>query len=285
MATTIDQGFRVLRSNLEISDLQATTVSTRQRNIRAVLEDGLTVLDSFLTGSYMRDTMIGPLKKADVDIFIVLDPAYYELDGHAALLDREKRVLLKHYETPDISRNGKAVTLRFSDFVVDVVPGFYRQGGGFLIPDSVEKQWIETDPKKHVELWSATNKGHNGDFVRLVKMLKSWNVTHGRLFSSFHLETLARHVLTNVAISDFPSGVRFVFDKARALVDYTLDDPAGLAGRVGRMSASDRTELKSRLDTAYARAVAAEGLAAQDRVPAAFEKWQYVFPGYFPAYG
>jgi hypothetical protein len=38
---------------------------------------GLEVLDSFLTGSYRRSTMIAPLKEADVDVFVVLDAKCY----------------------------------------------------------------------------------------------------------------------------------------------------------------------------------------------------------------
>jgi hypothetical protein len=178
MASTIDQGFRQLRVNLEISDLQAATVSTRQQNVRATVEAALTVLDSFLTGSYMRSTMISPLTEADVDIFIVLDPSYYRTDGYVALLDQVKLALLKTYKTPKISRNGRAVTITFSDFVVDVVPGFHRQGGGYLIPDPARKTWIATNPKMHVTLWAETNKAHAGNFVPLVKMLKAWNKTH-----------------------------------------------------------------------------------------------------------
>jgi hypothetical protein len=285
MASTIDQGFRQLRSSLEISDLQAGTVSTRQQNVRAAIEEALTVLDSFLTGSYMRSTMISPLKEADVDIFVVLDPSYYTADGYAALLDRVKRALLGAYKTPKISRNGHAVTITFSDFLVDVVPGFQRQGGGYLIPDPARKMWISTDPKKHVTLWAETNAAHAGDFVPLVKMLKAWNKTHSALLNSFHLETLARHILTNVTITDFPSGVRFFFDKARSAIDYTLPDPAGLPGLVGEMSTVDRAGAKSRIETGYSRAVVAENLGNQGQTAAAFDKWQQLFPGYFPAYG
>ncbi len=73
---------------------------------------------------------------------------------------------------------------------------------------------MPTDPKRHVELWAASNKAHNGDFVPLVKMLKGWNKSRD-LFKSFHLETIAYTVLNNVRISSFPRGVRYVFDKAR----------------------------------------------------------------------
>src|SRR5690606_36563009 len=72
MATTIDEAFRKLRTNLEITGLQESTVSTRQQRIRGLLEADFTVLDSFLGGSYRRSTMIAPLGEADIDIFIVL---------------------------------------------------------------------------------------------------------------------------------------------------------------------------------------------------------------------
>src|SRR5437763_1167291 len=77
MATTIQQSFLRLRQNLEITGLQESTVSTRQKTVRQVLEAGLTVEDSFLTGSYSRQTMIAPLKEADVDVFVTLDAKYF----------------------------------------------------------------------------------------------------------------------------------------------------------------------------------------------------------------
>jgi len=137
MPTTIPLAFLRLKSNLEITDLQTETVSTRQQSVREVVEAGLEVTDSFLTGSYSRQTMIAPLKEADVDIFVVLNSRYFhhynqgQNGGQAGLLDQLKRTLLKTYtRTPDISRNGQAVTIRFEDFVVDVIPAFNRQGGG-----------------------------------------------------------------------------------------------------------------------------------------------------------
>ena len=95
MATTILSSFQKLRENLEITGLQKATVSTRQQNVRDVVAKELTVLDSFLTGSYSRSTMIAPLSEADIDIFVVLDPGYYESSGQATLLDKVKRALLK----------------------------------------------------------------------------------------------------------------------------------------------------------------------------------------------
>jgi hypothetical protein len=288
MATTITQGFQQLKQNLEITDLQELTVSTRQQNVRDAVEKEMDVLDSFLTGSYRRNTLIAPLSDADVDIFIVLSSKYYSLDGYASLLDNLRQVLRKTYpKTPDISRNGQAVTITFTDFKVDVVPAFNRQGGGYLIPDSILKRWISTDPKRHVEIWSAANKTHNGDLIPFIKMLKDWNKQHSALLQSFHLEALILQVLTNVTISDFPSGVRYVFDKARTQVQFPVLDPAGYGGNVGAyLNSQDKiNEVASRLEAAYRRAVEAEQLEREGKTRQAFEKWRLIFGEYFPAYG
>ena len=103
LPTTILSGFEALRSNLEITGLQAETVSTRQRNVRDAVAADLGLQTSFLVGSYSRDTMIGPLKEADIDIFVVLADKYYEKYRPAALLDRVRTVLLKTYtQTPNV---------------------------------------------------------------------------------------------------------------------------------------------------------------------------------------
>ena len=120
MATTISTSFQKFKENLQITGLQESTVSTRQSTVRAVVEAGIDVTSSFLAGSYKRSTMIAPLKEADVDIFMVLDNKYFhhynnQNGGQAGLLDFVKRTLRKSYpDTPDVSRNGQAVSIRFT---------------------------------------------------------------------------------------------------------------------------------------------------------------------------
>lgn len=287
MAKTILEGFRTLRHNLEITDLQEQTVSTRQANIRDALVNDFKILDTFLTGSYRRQTMIAPLKEADVDIFIVLDPKYFVSNGKGRLLENVRQSLLKTYsKTPKIRPDGHAVTITFSDFKVDVVPGFHRKGGGYLIPDTEQNIWVSTDPKRHVEIWSVANKAHNGDLVPLIKMMKGWNKSRN-LFKSFHLETVTLRALDNISITDFPSGMRFVFDKAITLVAQKLADPAGYSDDIAAHvnTAQKIQTLVDRLTWARDVALQAEKLEANGRTEEAFRKWQTLLPDYFPAYG
>lgn len=293
MATTIQESFGKFKSNLEITGLQRTTVSSRQQNVRDAVSEELDVSDSFLTGSYSRHTMIAPLKDADIDILVILDNKYYhhyngQNGGQAGLLDLLKRALKRTYpKTPDISRNGQAVTITFDDFIVDVVPAFYRSGGGFLIPNSITQAWISTDPKKHVDIWSTANKEHNSDLVPLIKMIKKWNRTINNFFMSFHLEVMALQILDRVTISDFPSGVRYFFDKGRDYVTKQNPDPAGYKGDVGAYlnTQSKIDNAANRFQTAYNRAIKAEDYADRYHTHDAINEWRKIFGNYFPAYG
>lgn len=293
MATTILSSFQALKRNLEITDNQSATVSTRQQNVRAAIEKDLTVNDSFLTGSYSRSTLISPLSESDIDIFTVLHNKYFyhyngQNGGQAGLLDLVKRTLLKTYtRTPDISRNGQAVTIRFDDFAIDVVPSFDRQGGGYLIPNSIKQNWIETDPKSHVQIFSKANQLHDGDLIPIIKMIKAWNKNNNKYFRSFHLEVVALIIFQNVTISDFPSGMRYFFDKGREAIRQQNLDPAAYGGDVGYYidTREKIAESISKFQLAYERAIKAEDFAIKGNISNAIDYWRLIFGNYFPAYG
>ena len=287
MTRTILESFRELKTNLEITELQQSTVSTRQQNVRKSVENELDVLDSFLTGSYSRHTMIAPLKEADIDIFVVLDPEYYKSDGQASLLDKLRKVLLKTYpKTSKISRNGQAVTITFTDFIVDVVPAFYREGGGYLIPNSISKEWISTNPKTHVDIMADENSVHDGDLVPIVKMIKGWNRNINHAFVSFYLELIAIKIFKSVSISDYSSGMRYFFDKGRGHIKYKVKDPIEHGGQInGLDNVSTVDEAVSRFETAYNRAKKAKEYERNGYTEYAINEWRKIFEDYFPAYG
>ena len=284
MPKTIISGFDELQSRLNITTLQASTVSTRHTNVRDAIKAEFTTLDDFLTGSYRRNTMILPLKDADVDVMIVLDPAYHKKYTATALLDRVRTVLLKTYTTPKISRSGQAVTITFSDFKVDVVVGYNRSGGGYLIANSSTDSYLSTNPKKHVEQWSASNAAQDGMLVPLMKMVKGWNRENGDLLRSFHLEAMVRAVYEGGKVGNYPGAVKEFFNVAKSHLDTS--DPAGYGGNVGAyLSTANREGVLSRFASAHTRATDAIDYAAKGSIEKAYERWALVFGKYWPAYG
>jgi hypothetical protein len=287
MATTIAAGFSGLSANLEITTLQKSTASARQRNVRSAMEKGFAVLDSFLAGSYARSTMIGPLQDSDIDIVVVIDSSYWAQykDSPGGLLEEARKVLLKTYpSTPKIKPDEQAVTITFTDFGVDVVPAFNRKGGGYLIPNS-GGGWISTNPTVHADILTSQNKAHAGDLVPLVKMMKGWNKSSGNALVGFYVELLTTDILTNVKIPDFSSGVRYMFDKGREKIKFKQLDPAGFGGQVNGLTSGTPEEAVKRFSLAYDRAVKAEAFAAASKISAATDEWRKIFGDYFPAYG
>ncbi len=294
MATSVQQSFEELKTNLEITELQQSTVSARQQNVREIVQTELSTWDSFLTGSYSRNTMIAPLREADIDIFIVMNSSYWRNDGQAYLLDTVRGVLRKSYPKTDISRNGQAVTIEFADFKVDVVPAFCRKGGGYLIPNTLERTWISTDPKKHIEIMSNANKATNGKLVPLIKMIKAWNRNINNYFNSFHLEVLALQIfydpnasMPNFSIPSFSTGMQYFFYNGYQLIDKNNPDPAGYGGDVGYYLKS-QGKIGSALNlfkNAYEIADIAVKWEKNGISLMALMNWKGILGNYFPSYG
>ena len=225
-------------------------------------------------------------------MFVVLDNSYYynyngSNGGQAGLLELVRSTLRKTYPTsPRIARNGQAVTISFADFIVDVVPCFNRQGGGYLIPDSGSTTWIETDPTTHAELVSEQNRVHDGNLIPLIKMIKGWNRNIGNQFVSFYLELIAIDILNGVTITDLPSGMRYFFDKGREKIKYLATDPAGFGHQINGLDNVSNVALAvKRFETAHNTAVAAEQSELLISTGGGFDGWRKIFGNYFPTYG
>ncbi len=283
--TTVAQGFRTLRVRTNITAIQTAIVARRQNNVRSAVAAEMEVTGSFLTGSYVRSTLVAPLAEADVDIVVVLH-SKYAASGATNVLDRTRRALLAQYDTPKVSRNGQAVTITFTDFKVDVVPAFERSGGGLLICDSTTNSWIATDPQRHIQQSAVANQAHSGNLVPMVKMLKAWNKHNGEWFRSFHLEVLAWQIFSGVTISNDWSGVRYFFDKARATAQQVVPDPAGYGADVaGYIDTLEKARTAhARFSRAHEIAHAAEAHGNAGRTNAAFVEWRKLFGDYFPGY-
>jgi hypothetical protein len=282
------QSFEKLRRTLELTGLQEATVAVRQQNVRDAVAAQLTVVDDFLTGSYRRRTLIGPLNRADVDIMVVLDRSYRDRGPRAVLELVKKALLVEYTRAPTISRNGQAVTVTFTDFVVDVVPAFARPwwaswDESWEICDSGSDSWITTNPNKHVRLSTSANRAHGGHLVPRIKQLKAWNRTVDEPLRSFHLEALAWSVFGTSWLwhenmrSDWVSA-RYFFDTARGKLRYKLSDPSGGGGDIGEyLTGASMEKAISKMTTAFERCIQAEKAAKNGDVVGMHEEYGRVF--------
>jgi len=94
-------------------------------------------------------------------------------------------------------------------------------------------------------------------------------------------------VLDSVTISNFPSGVRYFFDKARFYISKQNPDPAGYGGDVGSYINTQEKiqEAINKIQLAYESALKAEKYESMGYTRDAINMWIKIFGDYFPAYG
>jgi len=294
MATTVASAFEEFASNLEITDRQTKLVSERRENVVKCLSAQLSVTNSLLIGSYARDTMIRYLSEADVDVLVVLHYGNHQEwdnpEGTVKALDKFRAILSDCYKTTAMRRDRNCITMKFSEFRLDVVPAFAWETGGYSIPDSIRKTWLRTDPIAFASKMTDLNKQHNRMIKPLIKMLKAWNRNVRWPIGSFHLECLVYQQLYGAwPISDYPKAVKSFFDWASSdlwshctepvygeVVDYYLDE--------GSTWPSKRQQVIEKVKAAAT--LAEEAYNDGPKYPSiAIREWKELFGEFFPSYG
>ncbi len=193
--------FKQFLTNIEPTSAQVTAASTSHNAVRTHLandsEFKKIFVDSFLAGSYARDTAVKPIQ--DVDIIVVTtwdkEPAGLLKELKAAL-DRNK-----NYKTKT-SPQRRSICIELEHISMDLVPAKEVTGGiaPLQVPDREQKEWIDTNPRGHTEWVTGLNKKtkqsdtDQGRFVPLAKMLKHWKrfaLANAKHPKGFWIECLA----------------------------------------------------------------------------------------------
>lgn len=223
--------------SIEPSQSQKNGAVRSQNYLRDLLNCGQMasrIENSYLSGSYYRDTAIYPLD--DVDIIFVIDPSYWLAPPHAieniistvffgeapkfpspsSVLRSFARAIRYRYPASSIFTQRRSIRLHLNHLDIDIVPAIQDKNDDSLIriPDSRADHWILTSPKRHSENATAVNKFQNAQFKPLVKLLKHWN---GNLpstanFKSFAIETMAIRAFRNRKFASLQEGLLQFFD-------------------------------------------------------------------------
>jgi hypothetical protein len=171
---------------------------------------------------------------------------------------------------------------------VDLVPGFYRTGDGFLIPNGAGG-WQATNPPFHDQLMTDANVRLGGQLKPLVRVMKAWNITgNGGYLRSFHLEMMVQQMWRSAtALPTLPEAVSKTLMAGGGWVRATHPDPWTGSGQNldAYLSADRRAAAAKNMDDDAARAQAALHQASTGQTAQAFDRWDIVFGRHFPAYG
>lgn len=215
----VHHAFRVFLQNISLPDTQIAAAQRSHNALRTYLANDdyfadLT-LDTFLNGSYARHTTVQPIK--DVDIVLVVKKEWLEADPIRAM-EALRRKLSYRYDDWRTRRHRRAVRVTLSDICLDVLLATAPDGleRPLRIPDRALRSWIKTHPKRQLELVSGLSSRTNGNYSRLVRLLKAW--AHAKVAQpyrprSFVLECSVYHV-----VSAKPASFAGAVDQAFALL-------------------------------------------------------------------
>lgn len=225
------------------------------------------VIETMLSGSYIRKTKPAPLD--DIDMLVILDgnglveysggiltgglvrgvepgsPVLgikdaFEFICSSRLLDRFRRAIAETYPSSKVRKDGQAINIRFGSGIgLDVVPCFeIIPTGGlreyFYIPAGQAGGWISTNPRMDREYSDALNTYHNNFLRPTVRLVKLWNNEQnaGRL-QSYHIEVLVwRAFGTQAPVIDLEDGLDRFFNFGPASVLAECADPTGIGGPI-----------------------------------------------------
>jgi Second Messenger Oligonucleotide or Dinucleotide Synthetase domain len=290
---TPNEAFRKFRSNLELTQKEQDSASSRQKEIRGLMDESFEIEHDFLTGSYRRWTKTKPLK--DVDIFCVFhaDERSRYRDGKkpAVVLGDVEKVLAKKYGSANVNPQRRAVTVEFTDSAdeervmsFDVLPAFAKSDH-YEIPDTgTDKGWTETDPTIHFDKAKAANDAFSGEWKGMVRMAKSWNRAKNRIIKlSFLIEVMALDILRPPFGGDFPYEFMAFFATMADRIGDDWPEPAGLGPPVSdSMDATARAAAKAALTEAHHMMREAIQLSRNGRNGDALRKYRDLFGDRFP---
>lgn len=268
--------------NLRDKDIKKIKVHTELREKLEVLlsfkGEGETY--SFLTGSYVRNTIIRPPK--DVDFFIVLDETKYGNIGPKDILSTLEKAIKDVLKDKRIVVQSHSVTIEYdNEFGIDVIPAFENGSDRYKIPEVIndKEAWLLSNPKIHKEKLTKANESNNGQLVPIVKLLKSWKEDNCAYLKSFHLELLAARILDNAGIRNISEGLNIFFNGASSYLSTAcVVDPANTTNLVDSyLNANERSQAINSILKAKEISNKAWELEAKDDIDGSIKEWNKLF--------
>ena len=297
--------FNKLLTDIEPSSTTAAAASSAQQALRKYLaghKDFKAVhVDTFLAGSYARDTSIRPriikgvLSRPDVDIVVVTNHTFE--DDPAEVIELLLSCLDGEYEVtnPDNDRSVGVATAAVKMDVVPVIKAAKGDPNSYYIADRRLGRWIPTNPPGHTEWATRVNKATGGRFKPLVKLFKWWRrenptAEKGNRPKGFVIEKIVADAMSATednypelftrTMESIVSG--FAIEHAVGLVP-TIEDPSVPGNNIcSRLTFQEFSAFYKKAD-AHAK-LARKALSETDE-DKALEMWRQIFGDRFPASG
>lgn len=206
---TVESYFEKFVSNLNPDDRAIGNASIAHNGLRDHLSEselyGECYSDSFLYGSYKRHTAIHDIDDVDVCVLVNIDPTSEDGNPKKVLRKLKKAITeyysdVEWYDDENTAYNRRSILVKDalpndpnSKLSLDVIPAVQDPNSEYLlVPDKEIWEWVQTNPKWHIDFSQKMNDDSNQEFIKIVKIFKHLKKYHikNKHPKGFWIETL-----------------------------------------------------------------------------------------------
>ena len=230
MSFIVQDSMEEFIKNISISCDYSNMIEERTNKVTKLLSKKFDVLEIFPVGSLVTYTAIKDY--VDIDIVMALHYSkHIKRKDPLVLLEFIKKTL-GNYKVEITRKNTHAVKLKFKTLPnVNIIPAsrvsIDNSFSHYNIPSTDKDIWIPSNPKIHNEKMRhlSVYKG------QLVQMIKEWNIHHGSVLSSFHIDNIALTYEEDVNY-DYAWHICKFFKHMYEMLEKKMPNPNGLGSSV-----------------------------------------------------
>lgn len=256
MAATSGAWLADLNSYFTPSASDFAAAKSHKDSIEARLDYDLGIYRMFEVGSLRHGT--GVWYYSDIDYLVSLKG--FRPASSTTMLEKVKSSLQSRFPSTKISIRRPAVVCTFSDAIVEIVPGYVEDAGGYLVADPASLGgWMKTYPEKHNDYVNKVNQKHSGGAKKLARQLKVWKYTRSVPISSCYLEMRAARYMDGQDAYIGVLDLYYCLNELKQLGLAAMNDPTGVGSRFAACSSDTmKSDAISKLNSAVDRALRAK---------------------------
>jgi Second Messenger Oligonucleotide or Dinucleotide Synthetase domain len=287
MAQSVTQGFDNFLTRLVPLQSQREAATSHRASVETSLKNALDVLLFRETGSFNHGT--GVRGHCDVDLLVSLKG---QPGTSATSLDHVKTALSSSFPNTTVRISRPAVVVEFNDGAEtwEIIPGYRKSGSSspvlYEIPGVGSVNWMESAPIEHLSYVNDVNKepSISGGAKKLARLAKAWKYYNSVPMSSFYLEMRSAQYLSGDNLFSPAQDICRFMEWLVKIGIGPMNDPKGVTSRFYACSSTAKgNEAKSKVATAASRARKAYDAKKADKPSDAFDYYNLLFGGKFPA--
>ena len=198
------------------------------------------------------------------------------------------------YSSAEIKRNQEAAVLELNSYPwsFDIVPSFMTSEDNYgnsyyLIPDG-NGYWKKTDPRIDRERVVRINQDHDGNVLRVIRIIKYWN-RRGTMptILPYLLETMILNYYEEQSPGaeqfvdlEFPNVIAYIHNKIMG----NVEDPKNIQGNINYLSYEERKKIMTKIIIDHQIATVAEEFEQENDMESSIAQWSKIFGSAFPKY-